>query len=60
MEVKCENCDGTSWKAILHEIRMFGQNVIYSAIKCDGCGAVYPLAQLGKNQSIESIRNMLK
>jgi uncharacterized Zn finger protein len=60
MEIKCESCGNTNWKIKLHEMRIMGQSVVYSALECEGCGAVYPLQDLGKNTSKETIASMLK
>ena len=60
MEIQCEECNGNIWKAILHELKFMGQSVVYSALKCEGCGMVIPLTQLGKNQSKDVIKQMLK
>jgi len=60
LELKCNSCDGNIWNVTIFEIKILGQNVIYSTIKCDGCGMVYPLAQLGKNQSRGSVMEMLR
>ncbi|TXT56120.1 MAG: hypothetical protein BAJATHORv1_30506 [Candidatus Thorarchaeota archaeon] len=60
MELTCEQCNGDKWKMVLHELRVMGQSIVYSAIKCDGCGMVYPLAELGKNQPKGSFAAVLK
>ncbi|MHA1907136.1 MAG: hypothetical protein ACW98Y_07565 [Candidatus Thorarchaeota archaeon] len=60
MEIKCESCGNTNWKIKLHEVRVMGQSVVYSALECEECGAVYPLQDLGKNASKEAIAAMLK
>ena len=60
MEIKCESCGNSNWKLKLHEMRVMGQSVVYSALECEGCGAVYPLQDLGKNTSKEAIASMLK
>ena len=50
----------TKWKMKLHELGIMGQSVVYSALECESCGAVYPLQELGKNTSNEAIASMLK
>ncbi|MFW9932246.1 MAG: hypothetical protein ACFFDR_06280 [Candidatus Thorarchaeota archaeon] len=32
----------------------------YSALKCESCGSIYPLQELGKNVSKDAITSMLK
>ncbi|MBD3405669.1 MAG: hypothetical protein GF411_06005 [Candidatus Lokiarchaeota archaeon] len=60
MEITCEQCDGDKLKLVLHELHVMGQSIVYSAIKCEGCGMVYPLAELGKNQPKSSFLAVLK
>jgi len=34
--------------------------VTYSALKCKGCGMIYPLQELGKNVKKEAVVSMLR
>ncbi len=60
MNIECESCGGTDWVATIHEIRAMGVPVVYSAIKCKNCGAVYPLTDLGKGVSKGQVKSFLK
>lgn len=44
----------------IYEMKVFGQTSIYTAVKCETCGMVYPLTQLAKNQAKETVIGMLK
>jgi uncharacterized Zn finger protein len=64
MNVSCESCDGEDWQMVIHEIRVPGGGVIYSAIKCKSCGMVYPLQEVAKGRGMQvskdSVIGMLK
>ncbi|MCF2137615.1 MAG: hypothetical protein K9W43_10335 [Candidatus Thorarchaeota archaeon] len=60
MKIECELCGGEDWLATIYEIRVAGMPVVYSALKCKACGAIYPLAELGKQVSKERIKSYLK
>ena len=49
---------------VIHEVRVPGGGVIYSAMKCEGCGMVYPLQEVAKGQGMriskDSVIGMLK
>lgn len=54
MKVSCEMCGGEDWKMVIHEVVIRGMigggGVVYSAMKCNGCGMVYPLQELAKGK----------
>ena len=60
MEIACESCGNSKWTMKLFEMRLKGQNIVYTALKCNECGINYPLQKLGKNMSKKSIANVLK
>jgi uncharacterized Zn finger protein len=60
MELRCDSCNGDKWKMTIYEMKVFGQNSIYTAVKCETCGMVYPLTQLAKNQPKDTVIGMLK
>ncbi|MHA1588414.1 MAG: hypothetical protein ACTSV9_06540 [Candidatus Thorarchaeota archaeon] len=60
MEIECENCGETDWVLTIHEMRVMRRSILYSALKCKGCGMAYPLQELGKNVKKESVVSMLR
>ncbi len=52
MEITCEVCDGTNWKMTIHEFKRKSMGAkllwIYSALKCDSCGMVYPITPIDR------------
>jgi uncharacterized Zn finger protein len=64
MKIVCEMCGSEEWKMTIHEMNVVQGSVIYSAMKCEGCGMVYPLQELAKgigmHVSKESVISMLK
>ena len=60
MEIACESCGNSKWTMKIYEMRVMGQTVVYTALKCNECGMNYPLQELGKNMSKESIAHVLK
>lgn len=59
MEIECKECNESQFELTIHELGVMGQKIVYSALKCKGCGMVYPLAELGRNVSKASIASML-
>ena len=49
---------------VIHEVRVPGGGVIYSAMKCENCGMVYPLQEVAKGRGMQvsndSVIGMLK
>jgi uncharacterized Zn finger protein len=64
MKITCEMCESEDWKMVIHKISAGGGGVIHSALKCEGCGMVYPLQELakgvGRQVSKEAVIGMLK
>ncbi len=60
MKIECENCGGTDWVLSIYEMRAIRRTMVYSALKCKGCGINYPLQELGKNVKKETVISMLK
>ncbi|MFW9921369.1 MAG: hypothetical protein ACFFED_17345 [Candidatus Thorarchaeota archaeon] len=60
MEISCGSCGNGNWKVKIFEMRVMGQSIVYSALKCESCGSIYPLQELGKNVSKDAITSMLK
>ncbi|MGQ4871682.1 MAG: hypothetical protein DRO73_01430 [Candidatus Thorarchaeota archaeon] len=60
MNIECESCGGDEWIAKIYELRVWGTSVIYSALKCKKCGTIYPLCELGRNVSRDSVASMMK
>jgi len=60
MGLKCDSCDGTQLKMTIYEMKVLGQTSIYSAVKCEDCDMLYPLAQLAKNHPREAVVGMLR
>ena len=50
MKVSCEKCGSEDWKMTINEISVRGGNIVHSALKCEGCGMVYPLQELAKGR----------
>ena len=55
MKVTCDMCGSEYFKMTIHEVVVGGGgfgggSVVYSAMKCDGCGMVYPLQELAKGR----------
>jgi len=59
MEIECENCGGTDWVLTIYEMGVMGRVVMYSALKCKGCGMTFPLQELAKNVKKETVVSML-
>jgi hypothetical protein len=49
---------------VIHELHVPGGVVIYSAMKCENCGMVYPFQELAKGRGMQvskgSVVEMLK
>lgn len=64
MKISCDDCGSEEWKMVIHEIKVPGGGVVYSAIKCENCGMVYPLQELAKGRGMsvskDSVIGMLK
>jgi uncharacterized Zn finger protein len=64
MKISCESCGTEDWKMVIHEVRVPGGGVVYSAMKCENCGMVYPLQELAKGRGMQvskdSVIGMLK
>ncbi|MFW9788141.1 MAG: hypothetical protein ACFFE2_13250 [Candidatus Thorarchaeota archaeon] len=49
---------------VIHELHVAGGVVIHSAMKCEGCGMVYPLQEVAKGRGVsvskEAVIGMLK
>ena len=49
---------------VIHELQVPGGGVVYSALKCENCGMVYPLQELAKGRGMsvskDSVIAMLK
>jgi hypothetical protein len=68
MKISCEKCGSEDWKMTIYELVIGGGfasgNVVYSAMKCEGCGMVYPLQELAKGKgshvSKDTIISMLE
>ncbi|MHA1769253.1 MAG: hypothetical protein ACTSV3_05315 [Candidatus Thorarchaeota archaeon] len=64
MKITCESCGSEEWKAVIHEMKFGPGGIVYSALKCESCGMVYPLQELAKGagmrMSKETVRAMLK
>ncbi len=48
MTIKCSECNGDDLSMIIFEMNRRMAVVVYSAIKCNKCGMVYPIQELGK------------
>jgi len=64
MKVSCESCGGEDWKLVIYQMSVPGGGVVYSAMKCEGCGMVYPLQELAKGRGMsvskDAVIGMLK
>jgi len=64
MKISCESCGAEDWKMVIHEIRLPMGEVVYSAMKCENCGMVYPLQEVAKGRGMgvsrDSVIGMLK
>ncbi len=64
MQISCESCNSERWSLVIHELNAGMGTVIYSALKCENCGMVYPLQELAKGRGMsvskEAIVRMLK
>ncbi len=60
MDITCESCGNVKWTMRLFEMRVKGQSLVYTALKCNECGMNYPLQKLGKNMPKKSIASVLK
>ena len=49
---------------VIHEVKLPVGEVVYSAMKCENCGMVYPLQELAKGRGMgvskDSVVGMLK
>ena len=53
MKISCESCGSEDWKMVIHEVRVPGGVVIYSAMKCDSCEMVYPVQEVAKGRGMQ-------
>ena len=60
MEMTCDSCGNGDWKVKIFEMRVMNQSVVYSALKCESCGSIYLLQEIGRNVSRDAIMSMLK
>ncbi len=64
MKISCESCGGEEWKMTIHQVNVPGGSVVYSAMKCEGCGMVYPLQEVAKGRGMgvskDTVIGMLK
>lgn len=64
MKISCEACGAEDWKIVIHEVKVPMGEIVYSAMKCEDCGMVYPLQELAKGRGMsvskDSIIAMLK
>ncbi len=65
MKISCEMCGNEDWKMVIYEMSL-GRvgGAVFSALKCECCGMVYPLQELakgtGRHVSKETVIGMLK
>jgi len=52
MKISCESCGNEDWQMVIHKVNIGGGGVVYSAMKCENCGMVYPLQELAKGQGM--------
>ncbi len=58
-------CGNEEWKMVIYEMSLGGVGgVVYSALKCESCGMVFPLQELAKGRgrqvSKDTVIGMLK
>lgn len=51
LTIKCSECNSEDLAMTVFEMKSGIGVVVYSAIKCNQCGMVYPLQELGKGRS---------
>lgn len=64
MQISCERCNSERWALVIHEINAGMGTVVYSALKRENCGMVYPLQEPAKGRGMgvskDAIVRMLK
>lgn len=68
MKITCEGCGGEDWLMTYYERKgpdpnFLKYNVVYTALKCNKCGRIYPLANISQGLhmfSAEHAREFLK
>jgi hypothetical protein len=64
MKVSCEMCGSEDFKMTIHEVVVGGGgfgggSVVYSAMKCEGCGMIYPFQELAKGKGRRASRDQV-
>ncbi len=57
---ECEECGGTEWLVTVSELSVMRVPVVYTALKCKKCGALYPIKDLGKGVRRDQVKAMLR